>query len=52
MNWIQATWKLVIMQIINFETTEKIEKLKKTPSRGGGVSPCRVIVLLFEIVIT
>ena len=29
MNWIQETWNLVIMQKMNFETTEKIGKLKK-----------------------
>jgi|TARA_B100001079_G_C16119594_1_gene386481 hypothetical protein len=29
MNLIQETWKLVLMQKMNFETTEKIGKLKK-----------------------
>ena len=29
MNWIQETWKLVLMQKMNFENTEKIGKIKK-----------------------
>jgi len=29
MNWIQETWKLVLMQKMNFETTEKTGKLNK-----------------------
>jgi len=29
MDWIQERWKLVLMQKMNFKTTEKIGKLKK-----------------------